>query len=301
MKEAAACLLRASFSKDAASSAETIVSTISGCFPSDSTPRLIHAWKSKGQKSFHMARIAKLPSLWRQLLAAMSITLSDPLLGQTSNQKIFDSIMIQKMAAFVTAPPSMAPPMELTDEEENALRYAAGYVPYKLLKRYEGNSERSAEIYRQCLQSMEVQDEVCVNSSHQDHSYTFGDYTTVWLETVNRGGLFKIADVTYRFFYSIELKVRATLPQQLLSQSSTKEAVVAAVENDDKVQHLWEALSSVIDDSVLASSLLHKIVILWVTMRGFSLCSAWLEEYKAAKSKSTKKRKRLRKAISNKN
>ena len=34
-------------------------------------------------------------------------------------------------------PPPPPPPIRLTSEEENAVRYAAGFVPFRLLKKYE--------------------------------------------------------------------------------------------------------------------------------------------------------------------
>ena len=144
---------------------------------------------------------------------------------------------------------------------------------------------------------MEVADDISVEQCHQDHMYTFADYTTVWLEKVDRGGLFRISDVCYRLFYFIEMKVRVLLPRHLASPSSTKEAVLEAVENDKDVADQWNSVSSDIESRDLASSLLHEIASLRVTIRGFSLCAAWLEAYKVAKSKTTKKSKSLRNSI----
>ena len=39
-----------------------------------------------------------------------------------------------------------------------------------------------------------------------------------------------------------------------------------------------------------ASELLFRIVEMWVTVRGFSITSKWMEEYKQAKEKVVKKR-----------
>ena len=47
-------------------------------------------------------------------------------------------------------------------------------------------------------------------------------------------------------------------------------------------------------DQEEAVKLLTEIVDMWVTMRGFAITSKWMEEYKKAKKKTTKKSKSLR-------
>ena len=46
-------------------------------------------------------------------------------------------------------------------------------------------------------------------------------------------------------------------------------------------------------DSDCSSELLDKIVKLWVTLRGFSLCGAWMEAYRVANKKATQKAKAI--------
>ena len=73
---------------------------------------------------------------------------------------------------------------QLTADEENILRYVAGYVPFKLMKRFEEQSSRQAAEYVECLSHMSVGGEVT----------DFSTYTMQWLEQVNRGGLFHVSD-----------------------------------------------------------------------------------------------------------
>ena len=224
------------------------------------------------------------------------IPLDDPLLPQTVSQALFDAVTLSKTSKFQHTKGLTY--VSLTVEEENALRYAAGYVPHKLLKKYRANPSKTSDAFIFCLQSMELPDEV--DQSVVDHQqYTFHDYTTAWIEKINRGGLYRISDATYKLFYYMECKVRAILPQQLMTQSSTKASVVEAVRDDSYVKDQWTILSSDIEseDDDVALSLLSEIVTVWVTMRGFSICAAWMEEYKAAKSKATRKSKSLRKTI----
>ena len=61
-------------------------------------------------------------------------------------------------------------------------------------------------------------------------------------------------------------------------------------------------LVEILDGVKLCSELLDKIVKLWVTLRGFSLCGVWMEAYKVANKKvankkATQKAKAMRKGL----
>lgn len=77
-------------------------------------------------------------------------------------------------------------------DEENIVRYAAGFVP---LKSYEGKKNLDIALHAiECLSSMGV------NGDESD----IMEYTRKWTMEVNRGGLFEINDLTYTFFKEIE-------------------------------------------------------------------------------------------------
>ena len=87
-------------------------------------------------------------------------------------------------------------------DELNALRYAGGFVPHSLLKRYEKKSEQKFEEYVECLGSMAVESDFC----------DFLDYTKDWIDMVNRGGLFPLNDITFELFVAVERRVKGILP-----------------------------------------------------------------------------------------
>ena len=59
--------------------------------------------------------------------------------------------------------------------------------------------------------------------------------------------------------------------------------------------YFW-CLAAVEIDDKLATTLLHSMIVLFVTMRGFSFSSAWMELYKQASEKGLQRSKGLRKA-----
>ena len=78
-------------------------------------------------------------------------------------------------------------------DEENILRYAAGYVPYKLLKKYECQSSLIAQSYVECVGNMVVSGE----------ESSLMEYTSKWISMCNCGGLFEINDTYYLMFRDI--------------------------------------------------------------------------------------------------
>ena len=68
------------------------------------------------------------------------------------------------------------------------------------------------------------------------------------------------------------------------------------MDNDD-ILYYWSMLTASWEEGV-ADKILTMIVDLWITFRGFSLESAWVEEFKAHNKKTLQKSKGLRKQLS---
>ena len=85
----------------------------------------------------------------------------------------------------------------LKADEEQALRYVAGYVPMKLKKKYEKQPNNARALkYMACLNVM---------SEEKGEDVEFLQYTKLWVEQVNRGGLFQVNNDAYIIFRAMEL------------------------------------------------------------------------------------------------
>ena len=172
---------------------------------------------------------------------------------------------------------------KLTEDEENVIRYAAGYVALKLLKKYEVSTPE----YIECLSTMAV--------AGDDSSLL--EYTSEWTRQVNRGGLFEVNDMCFSLFREIELKTRQHLPSVLSqstssdSDSNKKEIVISTALGNESLQFYWTILSVDISTEEDAIKLLREIVSFWITIRGFSIAGEWLEKYKQVKKSETRKQK----------
>ena len=173
-----------------------------------------------------------------------------------------------------------------TSDDANALRYAAGYVPFALKKKLAHRPE-----FVKCLEQLEVKGE----------GDTYLAYTTEWIKLVNRGKLFQLSDEAF-FFCELERKVGAYLSDLFKSASEhtdveKKKVVISNIVEDIDVQFSWLLLCIDLDDDEISKELLGLVIEMWITIRGSSMASAWVEYYKQNKETYTKKKQGLRKGL----
>ena len=250
--------------------------------------------RQKLWSEFHQLRVKRLPKIWEQLFKALDLQVDDPFLQQSANQEVFEILLMehftQQSSSHGEQDAAESPP--LSKDELNAMRYAGGYVPHSLLKRFEKRKGKKYDQFIECLGDMAVE------SEHSD----FLNYTKDWIGKVNRGGLFPLNDMTYCFFVAIEKVIRVLLPRYVVkpseSHSQFKDEIIDTIVKNEDIQWHWTLISQCIDSEEDAVELLEEIVSLWVTIRGFSLAATWMEVYKRETKKTTKKSRGLRKELS---
>lgn len=241
--------------------------------------------REKVWAAFHQLRIGEAAKLWQDLFRHGFPKLS-PIVYQQVNQKLYSDLVNCHLSTKIDDSTVKAP--ALTRDEENILRYAAGYIPFKLLNQYEKNlSSQTTDGIIECLSTMAVNGE----------ESTLLEYTTKWIELVNRGGLFEINDIAYTFFKEIEMKVRKKLfiafDTKTVDQD-LRESIVNSIASDDDVQFYWTILSVDIESEVQATKVLKQIIGTWLTVRGYSIAGTWLEQYQQISKPGSSKKKGLR-------
>lgn len=129
-----------------------------------------------------------------------------------------------------------------------------------------------------------------VGDMPQDTS-SYIDYVKTWTCNNDRDGLQHVSNDTYRCFLAIE-----TIIYKLLVAGQPKDEVMAQVVGDENVKFLWEIATDLSDDK-LQLSLLREVTQEWFTLRGFSVASQLLEQYKRATKKNIKGTKGTRKEL----
>lgn len=174
----------------------------------------------------------------------------------------------------------------ITQREGNAIRYAAGFVCKRLQKKIERSKLDNKEEMVACLMALikDKKSRTCGNSEE-------------WTVRVNRGGLCRIKEATFNVFLAIEEELKECL--KTLTEILKKDEIIERVTTNDDVEFYWLIATAdfEIDIREVHQELLRKIVELYVTVRGFSFASAWLEKYKQKTKKSTQRSKSLRRDL----
>ena len=252
--------------------------------------------RTKLWAQFHHECNTSLPTIWAKKFP--STLLAEPcsiLFQQSVNEKLFEILLPKTTTNAERMASGTGEDLQtkLSPSELNVLRYACGFVPYKLLRRFEKKDHCKYAKFVECLGDMAVDG---------DEDGDLIAYTRKWSAIVNRGGLFPLNDSTFLFFLSVEKLVRVLLPQHILcSQSHSKESlraiVIKRVAGNDEVQWRWALLSQCIDSEEDNTELLEEIVQLWVTVRGFAMTATWLETFKVQSNTTTAKKPSLRKGL----
>ena len=113
------------------------------------------------------------------------------------------------------------------------------------------------------------------------------DSSADWTNQITRGGLKLVNNKTYQFFHAIEVKVRQhfNMTSAPTLTAGFKAALLETVKADDDVLFHWEIIAVEWEEGE-EQALLHMIIDLWITIRGFSFAKSWLEMYKQEKKKS---------------
>ena len=174
--------------------------------------------------------------------------------------------------------------MNLTYKELNGIRYAAGFVPRAIKKKLQKKKKSDNPLNKDCILCL---DELI--SGDGDAELSSSDL----VNSLNRGGLVCVNDMTFELLLSMELELRSHLK---INPTHLGDELVVQITESEDVLFLWSIIS-VSWDSDCSTALLKKIAKMWITVRGFAYASAWVEKMKVAQQKTTQKSKGLRKTI----
>ena len=146
---------------------------------------------------FHITRLTTLCDIWKMFLDAVKCEV-DPLVQQHLNQELYSSIIKSRCSCYHTAAAKAA---SMSTEEENIVGYAAGYVPFTLLKKHERQRSKPSAFFVEYLSRMAINGE----------ESSFSEYTTEWVHRVNRGDLFEVNDTHFPCFVRLNWVCRTGL------------------------------------------------------------------------------------------
>ena len=233
---------------------------------------------------YHQLRTSiEFRTLWSDFIKLSTQCVATPILYQFLTDVVFEQLVKQHFPVDDKEEASGGTLLSL--QEENVVKYAAGYVCRTIRKRLERSSNPQKE--ELILSLTELLDD--------DHEISD---TTEWIDLVDRGGLCHIKDSTFMVFHALEEGVRKHFNKSAARGLivGAKEKVTTSLLTDEDVQFYWSIASADFEEAA-AKTLLKMIVDLWITIRGFSFSSAWIEQYKQANKKTIQRSKALRREL----
>ena len=174
----------------------------------------------------------------------------------------------------------------LTYCEKNALRYAAGYV----IRHLQTKIKRSAH---------QLKDELLFCLTELKETENQEEESEDWIKSIDRGGLTHVSNMTYMVFEAMELELRTHFVIiDMARESQLKARAKIEIENNEDVCFYWCMVCAEWEEKT-SQTLLSMIIDEWITIRGFSAVSGWLELYKQAHKKIVQKSKGVRKQLCN--
>lgn len=265
-----------------------IASCIVGARKSEDTRR------EKSYRLFYQKRISDIPKLWDDFHAILHLPRPDPLWTQSANRLLFNQALVsclqqdakQEARPKVTAA-SCSGTSTLGADEENIIRYMAGYIPFKLLKAYKKKDSEEAAMVVDCLSAMG-------QSGREDD---FDAYTEEWTKAISRGAIFEVSNAAFAFFRRLDIAMRDLLSLHLLSGTINRDGVAEAMVQDEALLFNWVTLSGRLSNEA-SQLLLREIIDIWMTIRGHAFARQLTEQHKYDSAKNTHKKKSMRQELS---
>ena len=238
------------------------------------------------QQYFTVRSSSKFITRWTTLLQQASTT-PTPALYQHLTDIIFKDLVKEQ---YIIPSCENVITEDVSILEGNALRYAAGYVVRHVFQKV-----KKGDI-ADCLMQL-----VLAESSVAERDGPEQGTAEEWTNLIDRGGLWHVKETTFQVFYALEEGVRLYLSELSSPATSTglKDKFLAKLIANEEVQFHWSIATAAfdVDDIEVHDNLLKMIAELFLTIRGFSYASAWVEQYKQTHKKSTQRSKGLRKRL----
>lgn len=263
-----------------------IITLLEKCIP---TGKFRQRWREKMWKEYHRIRMSELfTASWSDLFISMTGTKDNiELLYQHISDIIFENLLSAPSLTPDVTTTSTTQSVDITYEEENALRYISGYVIFKIKKKL---TKSKHSLRKELL--------IGLNDFVEDNDSRSTGFSADWVSLVDRGGLCKVTEDVYTFFYEMEVVLRRFLCIEKITSfdSHFKESVIAALKSDDDVMYVWSQVTVEVDEAE-SKYLLDSIINLYFSIRGNSFVKSVMELYKLSAKRNIQKSKGLRKKI----
>ena len=125
--------------------------------------------EGRSMSKFHQISSLSIPPLWEALWTNLKLSPIKALNCQSVNRQLLCQVFEEEMST-----PAPLKQVSMSSEEENAVRYASGFVPMRLMKKYKKINNTKAAQFVDCLSHM------ALSSSDEDEESSYYEYMKTW-------------------------------------------------------------------------------------------------------------------------
>ena len=176
----------------------TLLSRVYSCIAAGKTYRLPSISQACVWRLFHQMRNSEgVRTLWKNFIALHTFPAAESNLTQLLLDQMLKAMLKNEAQASAVISSSTVPP--LSPREKNAVRYMAGYVVISLLRKFKRPVKKPVlqEKYRIFITVLSQ-----LKAEHQPTEIdSLSDYTRLWSELIDRGGLYHVSDKVSIVFF----------------------------------------------------------------------------------------------------
>lgn len=214
-------------------------------------------------RNFHLFRLSpSTRSMWQACTSSLHLSEDVLKLSDMTLQLVLKRMMKSIVQQLTVPSGTCSPPTEasLSLRECNILRYIAGYIVFKMKKKFPLHSQSF--------------DNFVVTSFNYINVSTIDEYSRMWVEQVDRGGLYNVSEGFYcllREFESVSrlyLDVTRANPPEKLYDVISKDLL-----SSPAVTTLWSQLSTSFESN--SCYILKALIKLWLNICVHSFAHDW--------------------------
>ena len=178
---------------------------------------------------------------------------------------------------------------KLSSEEQQVLRYTAGYIIFSLRRKYIKLFKSIVAPTREAADAvLEFIDTVSHKHDPELSAETFLEFTQKWIELKNRGGLVETSDEFFIFIRRVEGVVKGILTINFLRRyknEDMRDILMDSLNRSTGVTKAWDNLTRNLENDTVKSTLKEQILQKWVDIRARSFVLGFIELMKQVNRK----------------
>ena len=213
-------------------------------------------------RNFHVLRLSsKTRAMWHACIQALNLPHEVLEVSEVTLQVVLKRMMQNVIKQLTVSRQTQTPhteAAELSIRELNVIRYIAGYVVLKLKRKF----PMSTDILDHAVDT---------TFTCTENILTVQDYSRMWTEQVDRGGLYHVHDDFFNLLIEMEYICRRYLDVRVTPSDCISKRIKEDILESTKITNLWSGITTSDEKNLIFNA----IIKLWINIRVHSFAQNW--------------------------